>query len=223
MGANKSVILPNDEVESICEETGFKPKELQRLYVRFQELERRTPPTGFLSREDLMNVREVALNPLGERLVDVIIQDHGFSSRFEDRENSSGKFSLFFSRRNESNQFPTICSSSVAFSPWKRNADDEHQRKQTSLSLQCSSRRKTKQKSIFPSKICRFVFLDLRPKSRFENRPNRIVGNSQTFSSFRMKNENLARKTAIFFQVGGNIQEEQIATIADHTIGELVR
>ncbi len=92
MGTNKSVLLPPDQVQSICEETGrsckifilnfyfilgFTPKQLQRLYVRFQELEKRTPPLGYLTRQDLLGIREVALNPLGERLVDVIIKDHG--------------------------------------------------------------------------------------------------------------------------------------------------
>jgi hypothetical protein len=47
------------------------------LYARFQELDKRNPQTGYLTREDLLGIREVALNPLGERLVDVIIKDHG--------------------------------------------------------------------------------------------------------------------------------------------------
>jgi hypothetical protein len=92
MGSNKSALLPTDQVQLICEETGrfkgdfymkfssilgFTPKQLQRLYTRFQELEKRTPPTGYLTREDLLGIPEVALNPLGERLVDVIINDYG--------------------------------------------------------------------------------------------------------------------------------------------------
>lgn len=56
---------------------GFTPKQLQRLYVRFQELEKRETRTGYLTREDLLNIREVAVNPLGQRLVDVIVEDHG--------------------------------------------------------------------------------------------------------------------------------------------------
>ncbi len=55
----------------------FTSKQIQRLYVRFQELERRNPPVGFLTREDLLKIPEVTLNPLGQRLVDVIIQDYG--------------------------------------------------------------------------------------------------------------------------------------------------
>ncbi len=56
---------------------GFTSKQIQRLYTRFQELEKRQPATGYLTREDLLGIREVAFNPLGERLVDVIIKDHG--------------------------------------------------------------------------------------------------------------------------------------------------
>ncbi len=57
--------------------SGFTSKQVECLYIRFQELDRRNPPVGFLTREDLLNIHEVALNPLGERLVDVIIQDYG--------------------------------------------------------------------------------------------------------------------------------------------------
>jgi hypothetical protein len=56
---------------------GFTPKQIQRLHTRFQELNKRQPHTDYLTREDLLGIREVALNPLGERLVDVIIKDHG--------------------------------------------------------------------------------------------------------------------------------------------------
>jgi hypothetical protein len=93
MGLNKSTLLPEEEIKSICEETGrfvfmidikliwdisgFTFKQVQRLYIRFQELEGRNPPLGFLTREDLLNIHKVALNPLGKRLVDVIIEDYG--------------------------------------------------------------------------------------------------------------------------------------------------
>jgi hypothetical protein len=94
MGSNRSVLVPQEEIQMICDETGrvgfelggfgvisrilgFTAKEVQRLYVRFQELEKRNPRMGFLTREDLLNINEVALNPLGERLVDVLIEDYG--------------------------------------------------------------------------------------------------------------------------------------------------
>lgn len=56
---------------------GFTSQQIRRLYLRFQELENKDPPTGFLTRDDLLHVPEVALNPLGERLVDVLIEDYG--------------------------------------------------------------------------------------------------------------------------------------------------
>jgi Ca2+-binding EF-hand superfamily protein len=91
MGANNSVLLPPDQVQLICEETGkfihlifsikrilgFTPDQVQRLYTRFQELDKRKPPLGYLTREDLLAIRKIALNPLGERVVDVIIEDFG--------------------------------------------------------------------------------------------------------------------------------------------------
>lgn len=56
---------------------GFTSKQLQKLYTRFQELDKRSPRSGYLTREDLMGIRKVALNPLGERLIDVIVADYG--------------------------------------------------------------------------------------------------------------------------------------------------
>ncbi|CAF5222204.1 unnamed protein product, partial [Rotaria magnacalcarata] len=81
MGASRSALLPLDEEKSICSETGFTPKQLRRLYVRFQELGKRNPACEFLTREELLDIREVALNPLGQRLVDVIIEDYGEANR----------------------------------------------------------------------------------------------------------------------------------------------
>lgn len=56
---------------------GFTSQELQRLYSRFKELDKTDPPRGYLIRADFLNLRGVALNPIGERLIDVILQDHG--------------------------------------------------------------------------------------------------------------------------------------------------
>jgi len=56
---------------------GFTSKQLQKLYARFQELEKRNPRTGYLTREDFMGINKVSMNPLGERLVDVMVADFG--------------------------------------------------------------------------------------------------------------------------------------------------
>ena len=62
---------------SIKRVLGFTPDQIQRLYARFQELDKRKPPAGYLTRQDLLDIRKIALNPLGERVVNVIIEDFG--------------------------------------------------------------------------------------------------------------------------------------------------
>lgn len=64
-------------MKSVFFRLGFTSKQLQRLYARFQELQKGETRTEFLKREDLLSIREVSANPLGQRLVDVIIEDHG--------------------------------------------------------------------------------------------------------------------------------------------------
>ncbi len=54
---------------------GFTVKQVQRLYSRFKALDKRD--CGFLTREDLLCIPEVSINPLGERLIDVIMNDYG--------------------------------------------------------------------------------------------------------------------------------------------------
>ncbi|UJR21300.1 hypothetical protein I4U23_024390 [Adineta vaga] len=157
MGANKSIVLPADQVEQICHETGFTPKQLQRLYVRFQELGKRKPATGFLTREDL-RIREVALNPLGERLVDIIIQDHGNNNRIDFQQ-----FAMVLARFRRGKATTSLNTKDAKllflFSMYDRNHDEKIDRNEL--------------------------------------------------------------KEILKLMVGGNIHDEQIATIADHTIEEL--
>ncbi|KAI0985744.1 hypothetical protein GJ496_011069 [Pomphorhynchus laevis] len=75
MGTSASVILQDHEIEEIQTATGFRPKQIHRLFNRFKHLDKQD--TGFLSREDLLSIPEVNINPLGERLVDVMIEDYG--------------------------------------------------------------------------------------------------------------------------------------------------
>ncbi|CAF0874877.1 unnamed protein product [Adineta ricciae] len=158
MGANKSAVLPADQAEEICQETGFTSRQLQRLYVRFQELEKRNPPTGFLNREDLLEIREVSMNPLGERLADIIVQDHGTNNRIDFR------------------QFANVLA--------------QFRRGKTITNLN------TKDKKLL------FLF------SMYDrNHDGKIDRNELT--------------EILKLMVGGNIHDEQIATIADHTIEEL--
>jgi Ca2+-binding EF-hand superfamily protein len=58
---------------------GFTSKQVQRLYSRFKTLDKRD--CGFLTREDLLCIPEVSINPLGERLIDVIMEDYGENNK----------------------------------------------------------------------------------------------------------------------------------------------
>jgi calcineurin B family protein 1 len=49
------------------------------LYSRFKSLDKRD--CGFLIREDLLCIPEVNINPLGERLIDVIMEDYGENNK----------------------------------------------------------------------------------------------------------------------------------------------
>ena len=58
---------------------GFTVKQVQRLYGRFKTLDKHD--CGYLTRENLLCIPEVNINPLGERLINVIIEDYGDNNK----------------------------------------------------------------------------------------------------------------------------------------------
>ncbi|CAH1261705.1 CHP1 [Branchiostoma lanceolatum] len=67
MGSRASLLLRQEEIEEIQRETGFSHNQITRLYSRFTSLDK--GQNGALSREDLLRIPELAINPLGERVV----------------------------------------------------------------------------------------------------------------------------------------------------------
>lgn len=67
MGSRPSLLLRDEELAEIQKETGFTANQIERLYSRFTALDKTT--TGALSREDFLRIPELAINPLGERIV----------------------------------------------------------------------------------------------------------------------------------------------------------
>jgi len=66
---NKQVLSQTELVE-LCNETGFSPQEIKRIYKRFIALD--TLKRGYITVQDLMTgVPEVENNPLAERLCKV--------------------------------------------------------------------------------------------------------------------------------------------------------
>jgi len=67
MGSRPSLLLRDEELAEIQKETGFTLNQIERLYSRFTALDKST--TGSLSREDFQRIPELAINPLGERII----------------------------------------------------------------------------------------------------------------------------------------------------------
>lgn len=73
MGNNSSFMLQDEEIEHICEETGFSPAQVERLYSRFTTLDK--SGNGSLSRQDYLAIPELAINPLCQRIVQMFFND----------------------------------------------------------------------------------------------------------------------------------------------------
>ncbi|CAM2725776.1 unnamed protein product [Rotaria socialis] len=137
----------------------FTTKQVQRLYSRFKALDKRD--CGFLTREDLLCIPEVNINPLGERLIDVIMEDYG--------ENNKINFKQFI----------------FLLAKFRRG-------KAKSLTTEFNTRE---------SKL-KFLF------DMYDRNHDMKIDRRELLDVLKM-------------MVGGNIHDDQIATIADHTIGEL--
>merc|ERR1711934_618658 len=55
------------EIRAIEEETGFTPGQIDRLHTRFRKLD--VGNNGYLQRQDLLRIPELAINPLGDRII----------------------------------------------------------------------------------------------------------------------------------------------------------
>eukprot|EP00730_Choanoeca_flexa_P018185 TRINITY_DN8829_c0_g1_i2.p1 TRINITY_DN8829_c0_g1~~TRINITY_DN8829_c0_g1_i2.p1 ORF type:complete len:203 (+),score=50.82 TRINITY_DN8829_c0_g1_i2:105-713(+) len=73
MGASQSNLSP-EEAAKFSRESGFTTAQVQRLYNRFQRLDRNQ--TGLISSEDLMSIPELAMNPLVERIIQIFNRDN---------------------------------------------------------------------------------------------------------------------------------------------------
>ncbi|XP_001608220.1 calcineurin B homologous protein 1 [Nasonia vitripennis] len=73
MGNRSSLLLREEEIAQIQEATGFTPNQIERLYSRFTSLDR--GDCGTLSREDFLRIPELAINPLGDRIVNAFFEE----------------------------------------------------------------------------------------------------------------------------------------------------
>ncbi|XP_062996246.1 calcineurin B homologous protein 2-like [Elgaria multicarinata webbii] len=73
MGAQNSQPFAIPDQEEIMTETGFSQASVLRLYQRFQALDK--DEKGYLSKDDLEGIGELAVNPIGDRIINVFFQD----------------------------------------------------------------------------------------------------------------------------------------------------
>lgn len=73
MGNKSSLMLQDDEIKKISEETGFTASQIEKLYTRFSHLDRNN--RGSLNRDDLLSIPELAINPLCDRLIQMFFYD----------------------------------------------------------------------------------------------------------------------------------------------------
>merc|ERR1712142_591825 len=68
MGNSRSSLqLQAEDITAIQDETGFNQNQIERLYSRFSSLDKQSH--GYLTREDFLRIPELAINPLGDRIV----------------------------------------------------------------------------------------------------------------------------------------------------------
>ena len=75
MGSNASMQLQSEELSEISKETGFTPKQVKRLYSRFTSLDKNN--TGSLTKNDFQRIPELHVNPLRDRIIEVLTCDNG--------------------------------------------------------------------------------------------------------------------------------------------------
>ncbi|KAL3083198.1 hypothetical protein niasHS_011000 [Heterodera schachtii] len=75
--SSTSLMLQEEEVVGIAKETGFSRNQIVRLYSRFLSLDRQG--RGYLDRDDFQRIPELAINPLGDRIVDAFFSEFGDS------------------------------------------------------------------------------------------------------------------------------------------------
>merc|ERR1711953_1255051 len=76
MGNSSSVKynLSPEELRAISDETGFTLGQISRLYDRFDCLDE--GGKGYLAREDVINIPELRINPLSDRIVHAMFTDN---------------------------------------------------------------------------------------------------------------------------------------------------
>ena len=100
MGSNASIALPKEEIQLIAKETGFNTDQIKRLHNRFTSLDKDN--TGVLDKHDLLRISELHVNPLCDRIIEVLIDDKGENGQLNFRQ--FAQVFAIFRRRSKTNE-----------------------------------------------------------------------------------------------------------------------
>jgi Ca2+-binding EF-hand superfamily protein len=120
MGSNRSILLQKDEIQEISAETGFSPKQITRLYCRFTSLDKKN--LSYLTKEDFVRIPELHINPLRDRIIDVIVDDNGSNDRINFKQFAK-LFSTF--RRGKTDNVSKDNKLKFLFSVYDRDKDNK--------------------------------------------------------------------------------------------------
>lgn len=70
---SKSLMLSDEYIQEISEESGFNANQIRGLWDRFKNLDKEQK--GHLTREDFLKIPELQKNPLGDRIVQAFFKD----------------------------------------------------------------------------------------------------------------------------------------------------
>lgn len=85
MGNKSSLMLQDEEIKQLSDETGFLSTEIEKLYSRFAHLDRSN--CGTLSKDDFLSIPELAINPLCDRLIKMFFSNPNPDHEHEERIN----------------------------------------------------------------------------------------------------------------------------------------
>jgi len=71
--SRSSQALQEENISQIEADTGFTGNQIERLWSRFTSLDKQDK--GYLTREDFLRIPELAINPLGDRIVHAFFRD----------------------------------------------------------------------------------------------------------------------------------------------------
>ena len=104
MGNKSSLMLQDEQIRQLNEETGFSAQQIEKLYSRFAHLDRSN--CGSLSKDDLMSIPELAVNPLCGRLIEMFFAD---SDKEDERINFRQFMRVLAAFRSHPNSYNNNC------------------------------------------------------------------------------------------------------------------